>query len=131
MLPLRFSTLRRVVRSRNRVQSLFALPITATQSRRIASNSSKQAAWARSDPETGDKATKWTGHGVFGVALAAGLLGWGIATTSTGRNGKGMMLLDSKEQFPRYASLKEMKIVSVSLTLALITEMVTILYMSD
>lgn len=117
--PLGYKTLGRAIRSGNRVQSLSALPITSAERTRWTAStsastgtSSKQALGARPIPETGNSAPKWSGQGVLGVALAASLLGWGIATTITGRNGKGLMLLDSRAQFPRYASVKEMKIVS-------------------
>lgn len=112
MPPLGYRTLGRAIRSGNRVQSLSALPITPARARRTASTSSKQVSAARSILESGNSAPKWSGRGVFGVALAASLLGWGIATTMTGRGGKGLMLLDSMAQFPRYASVKEMEIVS-------------------
>lgn len=55
---------------------------------------------------------KWTGGGVFGVALVAGLLGWGIASATLGPAQKSTWRLDSVKQFPRYASMKEMEIVS-------------------
>lgn len=110
MPPLGYRTLGRAIRSGNRVQSLSALPITPARARRTASTSSKQVSAARSILESGNSAPKWSGRGVFGVALAASLLGWGIATTMTGRGGKGLMLLDSMAQFPRYASVKEMEI---------------------
>lgn len=113
---LGYRVLGRVARSGNRARWLPALPITAAaaaRSRRHASTSSKPDSTARSIPEVGGSSPKWTGHGVLGVALAAGLLGWGLSAMIPGPNGKGMMLLDSKAQFPRYASLKEMEIVSV------------------
>ncbi|ROV93252.1 hypothetical protein VPNG_09551 [Cytospora leucostoma] len=39
-----------------------------------------------------------------------GLLGWGIATTITGVDGKGLLLLNRKAPIPQYASAKEMEI---------------------
>lgn len=63
------------------------------------------------------EAPKWTGAGVFGVALAGGLLGWGVASLKDARAEKGTWRLDSGNQFPRYASMKEMEIVSPSFLL--------------
>ncbi|KAF3765121.1 hypothetical protein M406DRAFT_278842 [Cryphonectria parasitica EP155] len=69
------------------------------------SKSSSQSAHTQQSP-----ASKWSGNGVFGIALVAGLVGWGLATTTMGRDGKGAMLLDSIGHFPRYASMREMEI---------------------
>lgn len=65
-------------------------------------------------PNDGESASRWSGGAVFGVGLTAGLLGWGIASMSTGRSEKGAWRLDSLKQYPRYASKKEMEIVSMS-----------------
>lgn len=67
----------------------------------------------RSLPNDGESASRWSGGAVFGVGLSAGLLGWGIASMSTGRGEKGAWRLDSLKQYPRYASMKEMEIVSM------------------
>ncbi|POS80147.1 glycolate oxidase [Diaporthe helianthi] len=89
-----------------------ALPIAAKPNQRHASTNSSAAA-TKTQPGSaagGDPAPAWTGNGVFGVALFAGVLGWGLATLATGRNGKGSTLLDSKQPLMRYASMKEMEI---------------------
>lgn len=94
-----------------------ALPIAAKPNQRNASTSSSTAA-TKTQPGSaagGDPAPAWTGNGVFGVALVAGILGWGIATLATGRNGKGPTLLDSKQPLMRYASMREMEIVRARL----------------
>lgn len=58
--------------------------------------------------------SRWTGQRVFGIAAAAGLVGWGLAAVTFGRlPGGGAMLLDSKRPLPRYASIPEMEIVSL------------------
>ncbi|KAI3399429.1 hypothetical protein diail_6902 [Diaporthe ilicicola] len=89
-----------------------ALQIIAKPSRKYASTGSATTA-TKSPPSSsagGDSAPAWTGNGVLGVALVAGVLGWGLATMVTGGSGKRPMLLDSKQQPPRYASTREMEI---------------------
>lgn len=95
-----------------------ALPIAAKPNQRNASTNSSAAA-AKTQPGSaagGGSAPAWTGNGVFGVAVVAGILGWGLATLATGRDGKGSTLLDSKQPLMRYASMKEMEIVRAYLT---------------
>lgn len=90
-----------------------ALPITAKPNRRFASTGNATAA-TKVEPGPaagGGSAPAWTGSGVLGVALLAGVLGWGLATLATGGKGKGSTLLDSKQPLLRYASMKEMEIV--------------------
>ncbi|KAK7735692.1 D-lactate ferricytochrome c oxidoreductase [Diaporthe eres] len=89
-----------------------ALSITAKPNRRFAStDNATTAAKAAPSPAAGaDSAPAWTGNGVFGVALLAGVLGWGLATLATGGKGKGSTLLDSKKPLLRYASMREMEI---------------------
>lgn len=100
-----------------------ALPAAATSARtpttpvrRRASTGTSAAQTGRPTPEDrhDEPAPKWTGGGVLGVAIGAGLLGWGIASVTTRRNGKSAWLLDSNKPFSRYASLKEMEIVSAN-----------------
>lgn len=113
-----YQTLGRILRSEHRVRSPSALPARAMRLQRASSTISTRASGARSNPVAGDLSPKWTGHGVLGVALAAGLLGWGIAATTTGGDGKGSLLLDRKASSPQYASAKEMEIVGVFITTA-------------
>lgn len=90
-----------------------ALPIAAKPNRRFASTGNATTATkAKPGPAAGDGSTPaWTGSGVLGVALLAGVLGWGLATLGTGGKGKGSTLLDSKQPLLRYASMREMEIV--------------------
>ncbi|KAJ4413020.1 D-lactate ferricytochrome c oxidoreductase [Gnomoniopsis sp. IMI 355080] len=88
--------------------------------KRYASNLSTAAAATtigstENDKNNGKSSTTgpgWSGNAVLSVGLAAGLLGWGLAavTMSDGVGAKGVTLLDSRKQWPRYASLKEMEI---------------------
>lgn len=90
-----------------------ALSITAKPTRRFASTNNATTA-AKAEPGSatgGDSAPAWTGNGVFGVALLAGVFGWGLATLATGGNGRGSTLLDSKQPLLRYASMREMEMV--------------------
>lgn len=90
-----------------------ALPIIVKPNWRNASTgSTKPATKDRPSSTSGvDSALAWTGNGVLGVALLAGVLGWGLATLVTGGNGKRPTLLDSKQPLLRYASRREMEIV--------------------
>lgn len=53
-------------------------------------------------------AQAWAGQHVLAVAAAAGAVGWGLASLNLGGI-PGAMLMDSKA--PKYASLREMKLV--------------------
>lgn len=108
-------TLGRATYSGNKVPASLRLSTAPSiASRRFASSSNS------SNPSTvenvqGSKSSgtssRWSGNAVFGVGLAAGLLGWGFAAVSMSQDGKGMTLLGSKKQWPRYANLKEMELV--------------------
>ncbi|KAJ9155353.1 D-lactate dehydrogenase [Pleurostoma richardsiae] len=54
-------------------------------------------------------AWQWTGQRVLGIAAAAGILGWGVASLSS-RSGSRAMLFDSRKPLPRYASIPEMEV---------------------
>ncbi|KAL1876297.1 D-lactate ferricytochrome c oxidoreductase [Diaporthe australafricana] len=89
-----------------------ALSIIAKPIRRNASTGSATTA-AKPRPSSatgGESGPAWTGNGVLGVALLAGVLGWGLATLATSGTGKRPMLLDSKQELLRYASTREMEI---------------------
>ncbi|PSR85753.1 hypothetical protein BD289DRAFT_368161 [Coniella lustricola] len=74
----------------------------------------RHASSTASSPGTGSQrqrsSVRWSSSSVFGIALAAAVVGWGAASVSIWRDGKGSMLLDSFSQPPRYASMKEMEI---------------------
>lgn len=80
--------------------------------------------------EQGHSAPKWSGHGVLGVGLAAGLLGWGIASVTMSRDGKGAALLEGYKQWPRYASMKEMEMVRLLSPLPLLVSLLVQTHMA-
>lgn len=88
------------------------LSATSIATRRHASNTTTGADSNSQSSKTEEgSASKWSRNSVFGIALGAALLGWGVATVSLSRDGQGPVQLDSKKPFPRYASMKEMEIV--------------------
>lgn len=115
--PSSTRTVGQAARTGNKVRVLpngYFAAASITAARPIQRFATTHAAQSSSRPASGggnESAPKWTGSSVFGVAVAAGLLGWGFASVATGRSGKGAWLLDSEKQFPRYASMKEMEIV--------------------
>lgn len=54
------------------------------------------------------KASTWSVSGVAGVAMTAGLLGWGLSELRHG-GFPGAVLFDSGFSTPRYASMREME----------------------
>lgn len=109
-------TLGRATYSGNKVPASLRLSTAPSiASRRFASSSSNSSKSSTVENVQGSKlsgtSSRWSGNAVFGVGLAAGLLGWGFAAVSMSQDGKGMTLLGSKKQWPRYANLKEMELV--------------------
>lgn len=55
-------------------------------------------------------AAAWSGRGVVAIAAAAGVLGWAVASTLTGRNDQqGRRISFDSDPNPRYASMFEME----------------------
>lgn len=109
-------TFSRATQSGNKVPASLRLSIAPSiASRRFASSSSGHNSTTVSNAQGSGKSegssSRWSGNAVFGVGLAAGLLGWGFAAVTMSRDGKGMTLLGSRKQWPKYASLKDMEAV--------------------
>lgn len=56
-------------------------------------------------------ASTWSSSGVVAIAVAAGVLGWSLASVKDDKGFPSAILLDSKIAAPKYASMREMELV--------------------